>query len=296
MSLSAKRKKVVVIADIGWAIVKVHREVFKRIPYCDVVYYNSAAFMLGDFLRDLCDADVCLTTTNLHGDILHFVSDKSLHPKILFVAHGAGEIHSVEYSPVFRYGVVSDVLLPKMKSFVGENVRVLPNGVDPALYTYRERSGSLKIVGWAGASSLKVKQFHMFHPIVDGAGLAGKTTVKQVPVDKMNEWYEDVDILLVLSGPDESAETGPLPAFEAIACGIPVVGTSVGNFKHIPGPKFSTIEEGICLLEDLKKDPERVRSLAKEQYDAMLSRWSYDVTATLWEDALFGKNEVNGDP
>jgi len=291
----APRKKVVVIADIGWAIGKVHREVFKRIPYCDVVYYNSACFMLADFLRDLQDADACLTTTNLHGDILHFVPDKSLHPKILFVAHGAGEIHDVEYSRAFKYGVVSDVLLPKMTSFVGENVRVVPNGVDPSLYTHRERSGELKLVGWAGASSHKIKQFHMFHPIVDGVGLAGKATVKQVPVDHMNAWYADVDILLVLSGPDESVETGPLPAFEAIACGIPVVGTAVGNFKHIPGPKFSTVEEGIRLLEELKKDPARVRELAKQQYEAMLSCWSYDVTAKLWEEALFGKNELDGD-
>ena len=289
------QKKVVVIADIGWAIGKVHREVFKRIPNCTVTYYNSAAFMLADFLRDLQEADACLSTTNLHGDILNFVHDKSLHPKFLFVAHGAGEIHNVEYSPVFKYGVVSDVLLPKMLTHV-KYVYVIPNGVDPTLYTYRERSGSLKIVGWAGAPSLKIKQFHMFHPIVDGAGLAGKTTVKQIPVDKMNEWYADVDILLVLSGPDESVETGPLPAFEAIVCGIPVIGTSVGNFKSIPGPKFSTVEEGISLLEELKKDPERVRDIAKQQYEAVMTRWSYDVTARLWEEALFGKNEVNGNP
>ena len=292
---TAPRRKVVVIADIGWAIGKVHREVFKRIPNCDVVYYNSASFMLAHFLRDLQDADACLTTTNLHGDIVHFVTDKSLHPKIMFVAHGAGEIHAVEYSRAFKYTVASDVLLPKMTSFVGDIVHVTPNGVDPSLYTHRERSGMLKLVGWAGASSLPIKQFHMFHPIVDGAGLAGKATVKQVPVDQMNAWYADVDILLVVSGPEESVETGPLPAFEAIACGIPVVGTAVGNFKHIPGPKFSTVEEGIRLLEELKKDPERVRALAKKQYDAMLSRWSYDATAKLWEDALFGKNKVDGD-
>jgi glycosyltransferase involved in cell wall biosynthesis len=107
-----------------------------------------------------------------------------------------------------------------------------------------------------------------------------------------------VDILLVLSsGPEESVETGPLSAFEAIACGIPVVGTAVGDFRHIPGPKFSTVEEGIALLEQLKRDPERVRDIAKQQYEALMSRWSYDVTAKLWEEALFsaaGKNELDG--
>ena len=289
------QRKVVVIADISWAIGKINREIMRRIPNCDAIFYDPTSFNLDQFMQNMKNCDVCLTTLNLHTGILNTIQDESLRRKILFVVHGVTETKDVEYSETLRYSVVSDVIIPRMPSNL--NILVTPNGVDPSLYTHRERDGTLKIVGWAGAASVGVKRFHMFQPIVDAAGLQSKSTVHQIPSEQMDGWYQDVDILLILSGPEEFVETGPLPAFEAIACGIPVVGTAVGNFGHIPGPKFSTVEEGIALLEELKKDAERVRDIAKQQYEAVMKDWSYDVTARLWERALFGsagKNQLDG--
>lgn len=291
------QRKVVVIADISWAIGKINREIMRRIPNCDAIFYDPTAFNLDQFMQNMKNCDVCLTTLNLHTGILDTIQDESLRRKILFVVHGVTETKDVEYSETLRYAVVSDVIIPRMPSNL--NILVTPNGVDPSLYTHRERDGTLKIAGWAGDASVGVKRFHMFDPIVSGAGLAGKTTANhRIPPEQMNEWYQDVDILLILSGLEEFVETGPLPAFESIACGIPVVGTAVGNFRHIPGPKFSTVEEGIALLEELKNDAERVRDIAKQQYEAVMKDWSYDVTARLWEKALFGgaagKNQLDG--
>jgi len=262
---------------------------------CDVKFYEPSNFP-GE--EDIANCYCFIGTLSYHNYILQMITDPRIRNKVLLVCHGASEVYDILYCKDFNYSVTSDVLLPFIQKYV-KNVKVTPNGVEPSLYTRVDRSGELKVVGWAGASWIKCKQFEMFQPIVDGAGLLGKTTNPVIPVDKMDEWYQNVDILLVLSGPEESVETGPLPAFEAIACGIPVVGTRVGNFRHIPGPKFSTVEEGILLLEELKRDPERVREIAKQQYHALMTRWSYDVTARLWERALFGdpvgKNEFDGD-
>jgi hypothetical protein len=268
----------------------------RKIPNCEAIFYNYGFFNPSDFMQNMKSCDACLTTLSLHTGILKFVKDPSWQRKMLFVVHGDTETKDVEYSETLRYSVVSDVIIPRMPSNL--NILVTPNGVDPSLYTHRERDGTLKIVGWAGAASVPVKRFHMFQPIVDAAGLQSKTTVHQIPSEQMDGWYQDVDILLILSGPEEFVETGPLPAFEAIACGIPVVGTRVGNFSKIPGPKFSTVEEGIALLQELKNDPERVRDIAKQQYEAVMKDWSYDVTAKLWERALFSgarENEFDGD-
>jgi glycosyltransferase involved in cell wall biosynthesis len=290
-------RRVVVIADTTWAIGKIHREIMRRIPNCETVFYSSVSFDLHDFMQSVEACDVCLTTLNLYRGIVEVLKEPTAQSKLFFVTHGDGEIKSdIEYSQTFRYSVVSDVITPRMPSNL--KIFVTPNGVDPSLYTHRERDGILKTVGWAGAATVAVKRFHMFDPIVSGAGLTGKTTAyHHIPAEKIDEWYQDVDILLILSGPEKFVETGPLPAFEAIVCGIPVVGTAVGNFSKIPGPKFSTVEEGIQLLEELKHDPKRVQDIAKEQYAAVMAYWSYDVLVPIWERALFGvgdgKNEFD---
>jgi hypothetical protein len=101
--------------------------------------------------------------------------------------------------------------------------------------------------------------------------------------------------MLVMSGPERWAETGPLTAFEAVACGAIVVGTNVGNSGFIPGPKFETVEEAIAIINDLKQHPEKVRELAKLQYEYVKANCSYDVIAPKWEKALFGDNKFDGD-
>ena len=108
--------------------------------------------------------------------------------------------------------------------------------------------------------------------------------------DEVREWYHTVDLLLVTS----TLETGPLPAFEAIVSGIPVIGTSVGNFANIPGPKFTSIEEGIKMVNDLKSNPEKMIELAKEQYDYVMKNYTYVSFADKWREAIqyvYSQNE-----
>ena len=103
---------------------------------------------------------------------------------------------------------------------------------------------------------------------------------------EMVAWYSTIDVLLITAGPENWCETGPLPAFEAIASGVLVIGTNVGNFSRVPGPKFSTVEEAVQILNDLKNNPEKVKQFAKEQYKCVMELWTYEKNAGQWKTML----------
>ena len=103
-----------------------------------------------------------------------------------------------------------------------------------------------------------------------------------LPFSQMNAWYHSIDLLIVTSGPEPYVETGPLPPFEAICAGIPVIGTAVGNFRQVPGPKFSTINEAAIIIEDFKKNPEKVKHLANKQYEYVMMHWTYVTLIKSW--------------
>jgi hypothetical protein len=65
--------------------------------------------------------------------------------------------------------------------------------------------------------------------------------------------------------------------------GVPVIGTSVGNFRKVPGPKFSNPEEAARILTELKQDPDRVKSLIEEQYHWVMEHWTYKSHAGAWK-------------
>jgi FkbM family methyltransferase len=102
----------------------------------------------------------------------------------------------------------------------------------------------------------------------------------------MAAWYDSIDLLLVTSGPEVTVETGPLPPFEAIVAGVPVIGSPCGNFSFVPGPKFATVNEGIAILRSLMSDPTQVVEVAKEQRESVLASWTYDALARKWS-AMF---------
>jgi len=292
-------RKVVVFAGLGWSTGKVHREVLSRIPDCKVAYHDAYQYFPRSLDEDVKDCDLILSTLNCHFACNGMFKTPELRRKVFLLCHGTPEIsEGVEYPQDFRYGVTSEAIIPVLHAKTNiRNPYVMPNGVDFSLYTHVERSGVLKVVGWAGAWHIPCKRFHMFQPIVNGVRLGVKATTNYpgLPVDEMDGWYRDVDVLLVMSGPEKWAETGPLTAFEAVVCGAIVVGTNVGNSGLIPGPKFQTVEEAIAIINDLKQRPEKVRELAKEQYEYVKANWSYDVIAPTWERALFGDNKFNGD-
>jgi glycosyltransferase involved in cell wall biosynthesis len=201
-------------------------------------------------------------------------------------------MQGVNPSPDAIYGMVSRSIQHLFPSNL--NPIFVPNCVELDHFTHKEHSGSTNVIGWCGAPRVWFKQFHWAKEIAKQFGTELQVSCKvpfedpadwvALPFDDLKKWYSTIDILLITSIPNGQSETGPLPAFEAIASGVLVIGTPVGNFNEVPGPKFSTVEEAGQILSELKSDPERVKQIAKEQYDCIVQKWNYKVVAEKWRE------------
>ena len=288
--------KVFTFIEDAWSMGRVHHDSANSLPDMQFTYAHWFKYDWQDVVTKFNDADVCIT------GMLSVNFFKSCFPqfnlkKCLFVTHG------IEFDPAkfpdesLVYGITSTYL----QQFFPKETKVFltPNGVDPANFTYTPRDGSLKKLGWCGAPSRDVKQISWAIEISAKTNIplsiASKVPCEEdvgkwVPMtyDEVREWYHTVDLLLVTS----TLETGPLPAFEAIVSGIPVIGTSVGNFANIPGPKFTSIEEGIEIVKSLTS--EKMIELAKEQYDYVMANYTYASFADKWRKAIqyvYSQNE-----
>jgi hypothetical protein len=279
------KKKVFVFSDSYWSINRVYRDVEKQLSDdFEFFYMHWRDYHPHDFIKKYNECDLCLT------NVICVVCPMPSFPylnfrKTLFVSHGFPENDKVtDYPTNYMYGMTSDVMM----HFYPKNIPVMytPNGVDPDHFVYRERSGEIKTLGWVGASYQPYKHLDWGKEIAAGADLPLRIA-ENLKFEEMKDWYHTVDVLLITAIPEEWRETGPLPAFEAIVSGVLVIGSPVGNFRKVPGPKYSTNEEGIKIINELKKDPESVRQLAKEQYECVMKYWTYKDLAHYWRSAFY---------
>jgi len=279
---------IVVLADTGWSVGRVHSDIEKHLPQHTFIFHNQGSFIFQEFMNDARRGDIIMSTLNNYLYLNSLFTNLEERKKIVFICHGVSEIKIISghseyngFSTDFTYSVTSDVVAP----FHPRNVYVTPNGIDKSLFTYTKRSGKIMKLGWVGAHHVGVKRVDWSYKIAHSTNLT-VTIASTIPFDNIHDLYKSIDILLVTSGPEACEETGPLPPFEAIASGVLVIGTSVGNFSHVPGPKFNTVDEAAQIINELKHDPERVCALAKEQYDFVMENYTYDTLAKKW-DAMF---------
>jgi len=284
--------KVFVFSHTKWALGRVYSDVAKYLPEFEFRFSDWCSWE--EFVENYKWADVCLTNLVCVAPF----KDNHKHlglQKTLFISHGYEENRGLQDTETsLHYGVTSDSLVfqfPKIPS-----LHLVPNGVDDELFPYTERSGSIQNVGWCAAPRVWWKQVQWAVDIATGVGhelcVASNpkytTPAEWMPMnlDEMKEWYKTIDILLVTAVPEAHIETGPLAAFEAISSGVLVIGTPVGNFRHVPGPKFSSVEEGIRILSELKQNPEEVKRLSKIQYEFVMKNFTYKVLSPSWKKAI----------
>jgi hypothetical protein len=273
---------VCVLADTTWSIGRVHADIAEAFKgEHEFVFHHDSAFYLGKFKADFKRCDVFLSTFNLWGDIQGILKGEDLR-KTLLIAHCKHDWTFLKGSPPpLTFCTISEAVT---RSFPAP-VFWTPSGINPAFFEHTQRSGAIKTLGWCGNLAWTSKRVEWSYKIAERAELAVSLAVR-IPFADMPAWYKSIDVLLVTSGPEEHRETGPLPPFEAILSGVLVIGTAVGNFQLLPGPKFSTIEEAAALLKDLKKSPEKVKALAKEQREAVLKEWTISAVLPKWRAAL----------
>jgi hypothetical protein len=280
-----------VFSDIHWSMGRVYRDVANALPDWDFEFINWSNWEYENLqqIYNRCDAFI----VNLAAiDVISPIIDTS---NVLFISHGFEENQGRNMSASFTYGMTSESIRPLFPS--ESKVFLTPNGVDETKFDFKQRDGTLNKIGWCGAPRVWYKQAHWAVeiakcsdiPISISSGTPceddfGKWT--SLNYDEVRDWYSGIDLLLITSIPEAKHETGPLPAFEAIVSGVPVIGTAVGNFANIPGPKFTTIEEGVEIINTLKSDPEKMKALAKEQYEYVIANLTYNSFGDKWREAL----------
>lgn len=280
-----------VFSDTYWSMGRVYKDVAKSLPDYTFEYIDWANWNR-DMLLDMynrCDVII------VNVAAIENVSGMLDPSKILFISHGFEENQGRHLPSEFTYGMTSESIRPLFSP--ESKVFLTPNGVDPSQFDYVERDGILNTIGWCGAPHVWYKQANWAVEIANKSGIPISIS-SGVPChddlskwtslnyEEVRKWYSGIDLLLITSIPQAKHETGPLPAFEAIVSGVPVIGTDVGNFANIPGPKFTAIDEAVEIVNDLKSNPEKMKALAKEQYDYVMSNLTYASFAEKWREAL----------
>lgn len=273
--------KIFIFSDTHWSLGRVHRDVMKQLQY-EVRYIDWSGYDWNSFYNNYnwCDKFI----TNL-------ISYKTLNPtfpqidwkKGIFLSHGFVEHENATYNENLKYGMTSDSLVNLFPNTV--KPFLMPNGVDPENFNYIPKDGTLTNLGWCGADHVWWKQVNWAHDISKQTNTPLKLATR-LSYDELKDWYNTIDLLLVTAVPNAHQETGPLPPFEAIVSGVPAIGTPVGNFRHVPGPKFTNVQEAIELVNYYKSNPEELKKLAILQYDYVMANYTYKVLAPKWRDAL----------
>jgi glycosyltransferase involved in cell wall biosynthesis len=274
--------KVFIFSDTNWSLGRVYRDVMKQLKDdCEFVFLDWDGPNFDAVMKSPHWCDICITNLISYKYFTSIgISD---FKKYIFLSHGFVEHNNISYSPELKYAMTSDSL----KDLFPKNISVslMPNGVDPDNFIYKKRNGELTNIGWCGANHVWFKQFHWAPEIANKTSLPLKVATN-LSYDDLKNWYGEIDLLIITAIPEAKYETGPLPAFEAIASGIPVLGTPVGNFRHVPGPKFKTIEEAVEQIEFYKQNPNDLKRLAEKQYDFVMNHFTYEKLAPLWKRAL----------
>jgi|APFre7841882793_1041355.scaffolds.fasta_scaffold13628_1 hypothetical protein len=275
-------KKVVVIADVYQSVGQVHRDVANALSdEYEFTFYDQSSFMLEEVKNELATCDICLVTPNIQEsviEILHLFTPQD-QKKLVSVCHDfADDYITKRWSEHVNYGVLSDVLTP----FFPVRTQVVSNGVNVSAFERKLVSGDVTTLGWCGAMQSHHERSDWVFEIARRTKMP-VSIADGIPNQLRNEWYHMVDILLITSGPESYRETGPLQSFEAILSGTVAIGTNVGNFRHVPGPKFTTIDEAVQIVTDLKSNPESVKRLAEEQFAFVVEHYTYKVLAASWK-------------
>jgi hypothetical protein len=286
------KKKILVYCDTKWAIGRIYKDLDTYLnndfefTYCCWSLYNT------DYIISLLDKyDACITNIIYIRSFIHLAPE--VLNKFIFSCHGFQEMQDLQFLNItLPVGPTYSILSKSVKNLFPENIQSglyhTYNGVELSNFDYIKRNGELKNLGWCGGRYIYYKRSEWCNEICEKTGLNFHIE-SNLSYDELRLWYSTIDILLINSGPFYYNETGPLPAFEAIASGVLVIGTSVGNFADIPGPKYSTIEEAISIIEDLKKHPDKVIQISEEQYECVKNKWSYQHLSQQWRDLYNNK-------
>jgi hypothetical protein len=175
--------------------------------------------------------------------------------------------------------------------------RLVKEGVDTNTFRWiRDREARDLVVGWTGNPKNAMKRLDsVIRPACAQAGV--ELRVASVPTREMlNEFYNDVDLVLIASEP--LYEGNPMSLFEAGACGRAVLATNVGCVpetveKNVTGLVVEStfdVERTILAFVDrlqwCKNHVSEVRGMGKRHRSRILAERNLATTCESFREAI----------
>lgn len=283
-SVQYSRKSVLLVADVAWSTGSIARDLRCLLPEWDVNFIRWDSYPRA--MERMCvehDAVAAFSLMSpLAWPILRNHGVFCCGPVELEMVRSRGGVHGACFGAVSRELYHELTRLPNRAG-----VHYTPASARAS----RFRSGSprpIRRLGWCGVpKSAKhfdgddAKRFSMFDEIATRTGLEFSVSHKNFSYDTMQEFYDAIDLLVCTS----SSEGGPLPVFEAIASGVPVISTDVGLVKEAASiHKFASVDEAVAMIERLMRDPLAVSAYRQAQQDEFAARWSMERLRPYWEE------------
>lgn len=225
--------------------------------------------------------------------ILHRLNPENT---ILCVAgeHIFPEGFSMEPAKNFRFiGANNRTIFNMLKAQAPDKtIHILSHGVDLEKFQPKPPSNEPSetfTVGWVGSTRRKLKRYALAVEAVNtmanvklkvAGHVSTKYTTKQfISPEAMPEFYHSIDCLLVTS----ETESHPLVVYEAMASGIPVVSTAVGDVSEtiIDGynglllPIACTVQKIKQAVGRLRESPAFARALAVNARKTVEEKWNW---------------------
>lgn len=160
--------------------------------------------------------------------------------------------------------------------------------------------GSRPIAGWCGQASAPFKGYNeILLPLMKATAdkwdwrINLRSFKDALSPSEMAAWYRGLDIFVCTS----VAEGGPLTAFEAASCGVPVLSTDVGLVSEwgqikadgLVVPAYSdqpSAMRTVGRMADLLASPLPLGKIGQHQRASVKAQWSWDVWAPRWYGAI----------
>jgi len=277
--------KVLFFVENNWAFGKIHNELIKVLYpeiYCDIICYTKSYTIENfDLLKEKYDYFI---STPFACKVLN-TNYNIPYEKLIGIAHSDIDIHSIVKSPedkdffnkIKGYCVINSTLIKISISYGIERIpEILRIGTFSKNYP-KNINEQVCNIGYFGSYNrsfdrgFDIKRGHLVKSVAEITNLpfVHRTDINFLASDML---YNNISLYMFSS----LLEGLPTTAIEAMACGIPVLGTDVGIFSEIykngggtilPFESHKFIQSAVDKINQFKQNPDLYKIACELSYE-----------------------------